>query len=317
MQKLKKIVIRLVLWAILLAGVFYLWKNPAVLSEAKDYLGKFYDEPKVEKIENSVKDSRLEDLSREVDELSYRIRKLEQTPEPLENVLQQDFSIEIAEIKEKLAVIEKVNLNVIDSKADASSILGLIARTDRLEEKISNIAKISDKGALISTAAVLVRDRDERGESFGFEAEVLAQLSDNEPKIKEAVDAIVGMSGDGVATNHQLISEFNRIHKGEGLQGSQANWQERLKAKLGEVVQVKKTNTKEEVKPSNMKEIKSLVNKGMFFKAVELLDEENNDKFLRWKEDARKRIVFDRAISKITSYSLALMKVNLLRGSNE
>lgn len=45
--------------------------------------------------------------------------------------------------------VEKTNLNVIDSKADVATVLGLLTRVDKLEDKLDKMAKVTDEGALI------------------------------------------------------------------------------------------------------------------------------------------------------------------------
>lgn len=66
---------------------------------------------------------------------------------------------------------------MIDSKADVATVLGIITRLDKIEERLDTLAKISDDGALVLTATMMVKESSENGTNFAYEAEILQQLA--------------------------------------------------------------------------------------------------------------------------------------------
>lgn len=53
-------------------------------------------------------------------------------------------TVDLSRFDSKLEAIEKQNLNVIDPKADVATVLGIITRLDKIEERLDTLAKISD-----------------------------------------------------------------------------------------------------------------------------------------------------------------------------
>lgn len=263
---------------------------------------------------------RLDALQRQLADMQYKLDNQELTTA---KVTIDDESL--TEMKEKLNTIEKQNLNVIDSKADVALVLGLLTRMDKAEAQMNKLAKISDDGALILSATMMIKDAAARGEPFAYEAEVLELLAKGDEKISQPVAEIVKYAAQGIKSKKALAADFDAIYA-EVLEQQKEEfaktWKDRLNSKLNEIIKVKRVK---EEKPEFeedkiLEKAKKLVDTGKIAKAVSLLDEAQHkdaaaDAALSsWLSEARVRIEFDRAVSRIATHSLALMKVNYLKG---
>lgn len=224
----------------------------------------------------------------------------------------------IENLTAKYEKIEAQNLNTINSKADTATVLGIVTRMDYLEEKVNKIANVSDQGALILTAVMLIKDRVETGNEFVYEAEILNQLAqDADAKIKENVETIVNLSTEGIATTSELIKDFEKIYNKQNItEDTGLSWKERIIAKFNQLVQIKKTNQALVEADLKINDARDYVLAGKISKAINIIEQNNLDFDKNWLLEAKSKTSFDKAVSKISAYSLAVMKVNSLRGEN-
>ncbi len=295
------------LFVAVLGGVGYaLWANPQVVSQIQ----KSFDF-KSGKVEHQ---RQFEDLSRQVKHLQNQVDFLSE----------QRKNDDYQEMKEKVAAIEKTNLNVIDSKADVATVLGIITRMDKAEYKLDNLAKVTDEGALILTSAMLVKDAAERGGQFEYEAEVLQEISKDNLKMKEPVALIVKYAAEGILPQEVLKNNFGKIYKAmlkEQKQAFEQSWTDRLNSKLSEFVQIKRVKDETPVFEANqgLEIAKHEVDNGNLAAAVKELGRSENADLLKnksldkWYNQAKATVEFNQAVSKISASSLALMKVNFIR----
>ena len=240
-----------------------------------------------------------------------------------QKIPQVDMSA-IANINEKFDTLEKNNLNIINSKADVAALMGAITRLDKLEAELEKAIKVTDEGALVLTAVMLVKDSADQGGIFEYEAEILQQITADNPSLKEPVAEIISLAKEGVNSKQFLQYEFMDIYK--KLKKKQKrkleenlSWKQRLNAKLGELVQVKKTNYQEKEAEAGLEIIKRFVEAGELSKAINELELSGNMPLLqnasleKWYKQAKQRELFDRAVSRIAASSLALMKVNFIK----
>ena len=182
-------------------------------------------------------------------------------------------NLDFASLNEKISAVEKINLNTIDSKADVQTVLGILTRVDKVENKLDNMAKITDESALILTATVLVKDAAERGGNFVYEAEVLQQLAVKNTNLKEQLQTIYKFANDGIYTKSYLINEFESIYNAllrEQKKELEITWKDRLIAKDNEFVKVKKVNEPEEDAEDNIL-LYFLINFFFFWKIITTL----------------------------------------------
>lgn len=315
-----------ILWLVLIFGAgWWLYKNPQIAGQGKAWVQEVFEQPE-KQTENlrqvSDIDVNVENLQKQIVMLQTELFNLKNSmPAPQEPIDTQKLD----ELYNKFDTIEKTNMNIIDSKADASAVLGMMSRLDVLEKKVGLISKTTDESALILTAAMLVKDAAGRGGSFVYEAEVLRQLAQNNPQLEDSLSVIEKAAQDGVVTNARLINDFDDIYKTllkKQKEAAAQTWKDRVLAKLSDFVKVRKVNEaeKEEIKIlQNLKNIRSFVQEENFSRAAEELSLPENavlaeDAGLqKWLGLVSSKLDFERAVSKISTYSLAVMKVNAIK----
>lgn len=315
---------KLFFWMIVVLAVVGVSLCPQTLHRVYDYaierLGK--NEPQGP--------TPLEVLQQEVNALQKQLAQMQYRLEnqgPTTATVMIDDA-DLAMMKERLAVIEKQNLNVINSKADVALVLGLLTRLDKAEAQIGKLTKISDDGALILSATMMVKDTAEKGEPFAYEAEVLDILAKGDAQISASVAEIVKYAPQGIKSKTALIAEFDALYE-EAVAQQKAEftktWKDRLNSKLNEIIKVKKTkkDAPEFEEDKLLEKAKSLVDEGKFEKAMALLTEvgQKDAKTAAllngWLAEAQARLDFDKAVSQISAHSLALMKVNYIKGETD
>lgn len=310
---MKHVIYKLGLAVVLVVAGYGLWKNPQVVDKTVVIVRSWMSTSTPDKTEVD-KQMLINNLQQQVNNLQNEMNDLKNRPQ------NQDFN----QFNEKFAALEKTNLNIIDSKADVATVLGLLTRVDKTEQKIDTMAKVTDEGALILTAAMLVKDSAEQGGSFEYEAEVLQQIAENNTNVKESIAVIVKNSAQGIKSRPLLMSEFKAIYKKilqEQKEAFDKNWKDRINSKINEIIKVK--NTKKDVPEfeadKSLQAIKRLVEAGNLANAIELIQRPENSTLLaneslkNWVSEAKARIEFDKALSKISAGSLAIMKVNFIK----
>lgn len=314
---------KLFVWTFVIVIAAIIITQPQAVKKAYVYLEALHAE---EISEPQQQPDALGILNQQVSDLQNQLAKLQeklenQTPATA-NVMIDDA--DLADMKERIAAIEKQNLNVINSKADVAVVLGLLTRLDNAESKMNKLAKISDDGALILSATMMVKDAVDTGRPYPYEAEVLELLAQNDEKIKEPVAVIVKFANDGIVSKVLLKKEFDGIYA-RLLEQQKAEfaktWKDRLNSKLNEIIKVKRVNQEapEFKQDKTLEEVKNLVEAGDMAKAVAILSNPENknlsaDTALKeWVSRAAARVDFEKAVSQIAVHSLALMKVNYIK----
>lgn len=318
----KKIILRIFMWLIFLLILLGLWLNPEVIYNSVDYVKN------MRPTENKVLEQpSINEVQKQIFDLQNRIYNI--GAEQAKNASGMSAE-EINLLNQRFDNIEKQNISIIDSKADIASVMGIVNRLDKIEQRLDAMAKVSDQGALILTAAMMIKDSAERGNNFEYEAEILSQLADKESALKEPAAEILKFSNQAIPSSKMLVEEFDELYqevmkaeKDKMVEGK--TWKERLNIKLKEYVKVK--NTKKDAKiaadekvQDNLEMAYLAVNSDQFAKAIEILENPENQAKLKeynglqeWVDDAKIRVDFYNAISKISTYSLALMKLNYIK----
>lgn len=313
--------IKLFVWLVVILAVIGAAAYPQAVKKAYVYLEGLHQRNAVQEPDPlEVLRQEVASLQRQLADMKYR---LENQAPTTANVMIDDAAL--AEMKKRLSAIEKQNLNVIDSKADVALVLGLLTRMDKAEAQMNKLTKISDDGALILSATMMIKDAAAKGHPFVYEAEVLDLLAKGDEQISQPVAEIVQYAPKGIKSKRALAAEFNKIYAELLEQQKEAfakTWKDRLNNKLNEIIKVKrvKEEAPEFEEDKVLEKARKLVDAGKIAKAVRLLDEAQHkdaaaDAALSgWMAEARARSEFDRAIRRISVHSLALMKVNHLRG---
>ena len=234
---------------------------------------------------------------------------------------------DLSPLYEKIAMIEKMNMNVIDSKADVATVLGMVTRMDKAEHKLDKLSAITNDSALTLTATMLVKDRAEQGGSFEYEAGVLYQIVADNPNLKRYAIEMQKIAKTGISSELDLVRSFGEIYLSilnAQKEDFSKNWKERISDKFNELVKIKKTNAEEPKFEADggLLNIKNLVDNGQLYEAAEKIKSMSNDKWLNnpklaeWVVNVENRLNFYALINSISAQSLATMKVNFLKNLN-
>ncbi len=301
--RLKAFFVRVIVVCIVAGGGYVLYKNPLFVERFTKHF------------ENDAS------LSAQIAELQNQVTFLQQQ-------IDEQRLPDISVFDDKFSAMEKYNMNVIDSKADAGIVLGMLTRVDKLENRLDKLAKVSDDSALILMAAMMVRQSAEEGHGFIYEAEILNQLAENALPIKKDVSVISEFSRNGVVSKSDLIKSFDTIFStvhAKQQPTEDADWKERLNSKLGEYIKISKVDEKKAEEDKNQSElalISEQLKAGKVAKAVLLLKKtnaeelKNNDALREWLADAQNYLNFNQAVRNIAAFCLADMKVNNLRNKD-
>lgn len=308
----KKAFLWLLFWAAIGGGVYFVWKNPEVLEKVQ----KMVEAKPVEQT------NFVEGEDKAYMDLSYRIASIEDGLLALTQKVGEvspmaggeDVSSEMIALKDKYDLMS----GQIQTKADMGVLISLSNRVDVMEAKVKDIARVSDKGALVLTATMLVKEKADMGETFLFEAEVLKELSKDDETVKAQVEFIAKAASKGVVSLTEINNEFLEIAQDMAKDNEKnLTWKGKVKAKLDEVVQIKNTDAKKEIVKNPVEMTEQYLSEGALAKAVLEASriENKSEKLNEWIVKAREKLDFNAAISEISAHSLALMKINQIKAA--
>ncbi len=312
-SKVRGALVKLIVLVLIAGAGFGIWKNPQVWNRIKS---SFERQPQADVYQPQI------------DALKGTIRALQQqlavTRAQIREPDMSAVNAAVNRIENKVANIEKVNLNVMNSKADAATVLGVVTRLDKTEHKLDKLAEVTDDSALTLTALMLVKDSAERGGSFEYEAEVLNNVVADNPQLSEKAARLAQFAKNGIVPEWQLMRDFSEIYAGLTVNErdeAEKTWKERLNTKLGEIVKIKKTDasaTESEAERS-LDIVRELVENGDLPAALRLLKQPQNAEWMKnaalreWVVRAENREEFYALVNNMSASSLAVMKVRFLK----
>ena len=288
-----------------------MWRNPELVNQVKVKFEEMLASP----VQEQQAPNQMEILQQEIAQLRAELAQ--------RNAEAQNISNDtIEKLNQKFDNLEKTNLAIIDNKADASTVLGIVTRLDRLENKVNVLARVTDESALILTAVMMVKDSAEQGGSFEYEAAILSQLAQNNLSVRPAVEQIQKIAISGVKSNVFLVNRFQvvyneiaEMHKKE----FEKTWKDRLNSKLNQFIKVRRTNNQvpEFEENQTLVNIKKLVDAEDLQSALMMLQQPKNADLLaksealqEWVGLVKTKMEFNSAVKQIANNALAVMKVN-------
>ena len=239
-------------------------------------------------------------------------------------VIPESVTNAINGLHDKVGKMETLTAQYMNIKADSSAVISLGERLDELEKRTRRLSRISNDGALVLTAALMIRENAAAGQPVRFEAEMLKQLAAGRPEIETAVDYVYNNSSRQYPSNKNLTESFNRI-SGRIVYDlrHQGSWKDRLLRKINEYIHISSpaADSRENAEITALEEIKGYVDEGQFAIAVELLSRPENETLLadealnKWFAITDSKLKFNRALSEISAYSLALMNTEGLKNA--
>lgn len=270
--------------------------------------------------------------SPEIARLESRIAHLERD---IRNHIQNDAPIspaDIIDLNEKFNNLNKINAEILDSKASLSSIMGLVERIDALESEVKKLHKGTSNSALVLTAAAMVESAAKKHLPFMYEASVLEELSRGTPMEKSA-QIIAGLSIKGIPSREELIDRFIKLYEISFIEKQEIidapapataqqpkDWKQNLKNKFESMFVVEKIGEGGEFELPRpepaIDEVYRLVRDGDFETAVLKMTADKNyqtEPFEIWIEETRAEKVFNKQMAKIKALTLGEMKAETLK----
>lgn len=273
-------------------------------------------------------------VKQKISGLENRIATLSADLNTINHQQPQVTAEDITALNNKIEYFSKLNTDLLQSKAGATAVLGIIERLDTLELKVKKLGKISSQGALILTAATLVKEASQNGEPFVYEATVLSELS-KETAMEKSAEIIAEIAPKGLPSAQKLIQDFNALYQNqfaaikpepmpqnqEAENTSEKGWKENLTDKLSSLISIEKHEENTDLSPDLPKdEIYELVNQGnLEFAAFKMENNPNyqTENFEIWKNNVRSVKLFNQAISHIKALTLGVMKAENLSLNQE
>jgi len=239
-------------------------------------------------------------------------------------------SADIAALNDKFDTLNKLNDEILDSKANLSSVMSIVERIDSLESEIKRLNSGTSNSALVLTAAALVESAAKKRQPFMYEASVLENLSRNTPMEKSA-QIIAGLSIKGIPSKEELIERFIKLYEANFIEKEQPhvnpvtqprpkNWKENLKAKFETMFVIEKIGEGGEVELARQEtpvdDIYRLVRDGDFETATLKMTTDKKyqtEPFEIWIEDTRSEKIFNKQMAKIKALTLGEMKSEIIK----
>ena len=322
-SKLKKAVKKtftfVVTLAVLAGSGWYLYKNPQLLNIKTN-------SAKVDKI--AALEARIQSLQNQVSTLQAGISSSVSRQEL--TAFKNDSANTLAALNKKIENVANINNEIIDAKASNAAVLGVVSRLDSLEKKVNSFGRVSTRGALVLTAALLVKDSADSNRPFVYEAEVLRNLAQG-TNMEAPAEVISSLSTQGIFSKEALINEFNKLYilsetkeveeeiKKAPESEKNQDWKAKINEKLSKLVMIEYHGDDKSIKESSEDEVYRLVNEGELYKASVLM--EGNSKyqspeFKKWQEDVKAQESFNSALRQIEALTLAVMKAESLTSAN-
>lgn len=307
----KQLIVKLTLIALAAGVLWYIYQNPQLLKNFKN---------------SEAQQTHISRLENQINVLQNELRGLQ-----TENA-DKISRFELDALNKKIENIANINNEILDSKASNAAIIGLLSRVDELDTKTKALSKVSSQGALILTAAMLVKDAAATGKPFEYEAEVLKQLATG-TNMEASAEKIAHIAPLGIASKNELINQFNQLfaeqnrHKfaqGEIKQEENAvpnqaeGWKEKINSKLNELIIIEYHEDEEKnlQKAAPQDEINKLVNEGKLEDAITRMNqipEYKTAEFDQWQNEVKSADEFRRALNRIQALTLAVMKAENLK----
>lgn len=306
---------RVIVWTVFLVSLLWLWLKPEVVYRFTENVKQvFQTDENFDKTNPSISQ-----LQKEINELKISFLNLGANQNRLAAKIPNE------------GIIQNLDSNynkLVNEKADASVVMGLITRLDKIEQRVDKLAKISDQGALILTSVMFIKDSAEKGQSFAYEAELLKMLSEGNESIVLPVQTILSFSDKNLFSTVSLQQQFEDIFKTivkseKNKNLKEKSWKEIFNQKLNEYVQVRRTDVDDKNSENSernvLENIHSAVYQGNLSMAVDILSQPKNQYLLQysdlnqWLLRAKDNVAFYKAISDISHQALVLMKLNYVK----
>ncbi len=257
-----------------------------------------------------------------------RITTLEKIPLAI-----NQLSSNISENNGNIGLLQE-NLNTLKEEVGNKKLEILSEKMNKLAQRIEGVEETKNRESLILSIALLIKENVLYGRDASYEIDILSSMAQEQDVLKDSVNTILNLKDKVILTDNALKEQFNQIiqdfdfeKKQKGPKDIRENQTTMSKSiqmikdtvagiNFDKVVVVKKDN-----KTAKQKEIlltlKNFVASHNFNKAIKFVNDNKefsnaeNPFFNTWLENAKNKVDFDSAISKIISTELNVLRENI------
>ena len=270
----------------------------------------------------------FEYLSNITREQGARIKHLEQLPASVAHL-----SSNIAQNGGSIKLLEE-NFNELKEEVGNKKIEIISAKLNNISRRIESVEENKSIEALILSIALIIKENALYGRNYLYEAQILENMAKNQDVLKNSITHIIELNNKPIITNDALYNKFLSIAKDfsfekEELATTEKTTKESAVSKslkmiketvaginFDKVVIVKKDNKTAEQKIL-LEKLGSLVKLYHFEQAIDLIDKNpiffnsDNKLFIEWYNEVKTKVSFDKAISKIISTELNVLREDI------
>ena len=269
----------------------------------------------------------LDQLTSQISRQQEEIRNLQLLPNAIRNNAQK-----IAENAGNLQLYAE-NFNNLKNEVGNRKVDILYQQLAQVSQRTEALEEAKSVESLILSAALLIKENALYQRDFSQEADVLVQLSDGQEDILSSVQTIQALKKQYIASDEQLIEQFNTIAKNFSFANTSQNNAGKEESAISKsislikdtvsglnfdkIVVVKKQN-RTAAQEQLIAQLTVLVNQHNFTGALDFIRSHQDFSLLetqdlsKWQADVERRISFDRAISQIISAELSSIRQSLI-----
>lgn len=269
----------------------------------------------------------LDQLTSQISRQQEEIRNLQLLPNAIRNNAQK-----IAENAGNLQLYAE-NFNNLKNEVGNRKVDILYQQLAQVSQRTEALEEAKSVESLILSAALLIKENALYQRDFSQEADVLAQLSDGQEDILSSVQTIQALKKQYIASDEQLIEQFNTIAKNFSFANTSQNNADKEESAISKsislikdtvsglnfdkIVVVKKQN-RTAAQEQLIVQLTALVNQHNFTGALDFIRSHQDFSLLetqdlsKWQADVKRRISFDSAISQIISAELSSIRQSLI-----
>ncbi len=273
--------------------------------------------------------------------LSERVYKQEEKLNLLPDILDK-IAANTQRIDKNTGLLQLYNENFLALKDEVGNkkVEVLNQQFSNLNHRLESLEETKSTDALILSAVLLIKENALYNRSFAAEADILAQLAQGQDNIASAVQTIVSLKGLPIASNDELIKNYQQIAEGFTFAAPNEQLQENKEAGDNAVaksialikdtvaginfdkVVVLKKDKRTDAQKQSMERLAFLVENHDFKNAVKFIREApefqktQNQELTHWAEQAERRISFDEAVSYIIAAELNAIRQDFNHNEN-
>ncbi|MBR5599319.1 MAG: hypothetical protein IKW39_04685 [Alphaproteobacteria bacterium] len=275
-----------------------------------------------------IQTEQLDYLSELLNEQNNRVKLLEQLPSSV-----SILSSSIAQNNGNIKLLEE-NFNILKNEVGNKKVEIISQKIENLSQRVESVEENKSTESLILSIALLIKENAIYGRGYLFEANILEEMAKNQASLYESIATIKQLNDKPILTDDILYRnflafapDFNFDKKEEVKKEISPNESKVSKSikliketvagiNFDKVVIMKKDSKTDEQKQL-LGKLENLVKLYHFEQALKLIDanpiffNSENKQFNEWFEDVKVKVSFDKAISKIISSELNVLRENI------